>query len=65
MKIVCFNRMKTDDGRDAICGAVQMTGFKALHDEPGINARTFNRYSSKHGIDCLEQSADFLKPVIT
>lgn len=26
MKIVCFNPM-TKDGRKAICGAVQMTGF--------------------------------------
>lgn len=29
MKIVCFKPMKTDDGKDAICGAVQMTGFKS------------------------------------
>ena len=27
MKIVCFKPMKTDDGKDAICGAVQMTGY--------------------------------------
>jgi len=27
MKIVCFNSMKTDDGKNGICGAVQMTGF--------------------------------------
>jgi hypothetical protein len=27
MKIVCFKPMKTEDGKQAICGAVQMTGF--------------------------------------
>ena len=28
MKSVCFEPMKTNDGKNAICGAVQMTGFK-------------------------------------
>lgn len=27
MKIVCFKSMQTGDGKKAICGAVQMTGF--------------------------------------
>ena len=28
MMIVCFKPMKTEDGKRAICGAVQMTGYK-------------------------------------
>jgi hypothetical protein len=27
MYIICFNQLKTKEGKNAVCGAVQMTGF--------------------------------------